>query len=143
MATTQQDAGAMPTIWRCPDDLWDEVIEPVMNELDPPARTGRPRIDPRRALDGVIYHLRTGCQWSALPREFGDDSSVHRTLTRWIDKGVFKEVWALLIARCEDLDPTQWEWQSADGYMGKARFGGTTPAKTLRTAANAASNAWA
>jgi len=143
MATDDKVTEAMPTIWRCPDDLWEQLIQPVIEQLDPPAKTGRKRIDPRRALDGVIYHLRTGCQWQALPREFGDDSSVHRTLTRWIDKGVFKEIWALLIACCEDMDPTQWAWQSADGYMGKARFGGTTPAPTPRIAANAASNAWA
>lgn len=141
MAKHKQSAGAMPTIWRCPADLWEQIIWPVIEQLDPPAKTGRKRIDPRRALDGVIYHLRTGCQWSALPREFGDDSSVHRTFTRWIDKGVFKEIWALLIACCEDLDPTQWQWQSADGFMGKARFGGTIPAPTPQIAANAGSNA--
>jgi len=140
MATTQQDAGAMPTIWRCPDDLWDEVIEPVMNELDPPAKTGRPRIDPRAALDGVIYHLRTGCQWSALPRQFGDDSSVHRTFSRWIDNGVIDEVWSLLIAHCDGVDPADFEWQSVDGFMGKARFGGIESAQTPRTEANPAPN---
>ena len=26
---------------------------------------------------------------------------------------------------CEELDGVDWEWQSADGAMGKARFGGT------------------
>lgn len=141
MAKKRQEVEAMPTIWRCPDDLWEQVLKPVVTQLDPPAKTGRPRIDPRAALDGVIHHLRTGCQWSALPTEFGDDSSVHRTLTRWIERGVLREVWSVLMGACEELDPTQWAWQSADGFMGKARFGGTTPGRTPRIAANAAPNA--
>lgn len=138
MANQQRDTGAMPTIWRCPDDLWEQVIGPVVHALDPPAKTGRPRIDPRKALDGVIHHLRTGCQWAALPSEFGDDSSVHRTFTRWVKKGVLTEVWSVLVGCCEELDPTRWEWQSADGFLGKARFGGTTPARTPRIAARPA-----
>src|SRR5256885_9450054 len=72
----------LPTIWRVSDELWAR-IEPILADLDPPLPTGRKRIDQRKALDGGIYHLRTGCQWNALPREFGDDSSVHRTFQRW------------------------------------------------------------
>lgn len=49
------------TIWRCPDELWEKVAL-VLNELDPSADTGRKRIDPRRALDGMIYQLRTGAK---------------------------------------------------------------------------------
>ena len=82
MARKKKAAEPLGTIWRADDELWARV-EPVLAELDPPHRGHRPRIDQRRALDGVIYHLRTGCQWSALPREFGGDSSVHRTMRRW------------------------------------------------------------
>ena len=76
----------LPTIWRVSDDLWAK-IEPVLAERDPPKDTGRPRIDPRRALDGIIYRLRSGVQWNQLPQEFGDDSSVHRTFQRWVERG--------------------------------------------------------
>ena len=48
-----------PTIWRCPDDLWNDIIQPIVDQYDPPAKTGRPRIDQRDALDGIIYQLRT------------------------------------------------------------------------------------
>ena len=56
----------LPTIWRCPDDLWDCIIHPTLDEHDPPAKTRRPRIDPPAALNGMIYILRTGAQWEAL-----------------------------------------------------------------------------
>jgi len=132
--------GELETIWRCPDALWERIAL-VLDELDPPAPTGRKRIDQRQALDGMIYQMRTGCQWSALPREFGDDSSVHRTMQRWIDKGVFPLIWSLLVAECEELGGVDFDWQAADGAMGKARQGGIMSAKTPRIAAKTARSA--
>jgi putative transposase len=130
----------LKTIWRVPDQLWRRVAL-VLDELDAPAPTGRPRINPRAALDGIIYQLRTGCQWEALPKEFGDDSSVHRTLQRWIDKAVLPLVWSLLVSECDELGGVNFDWQSADGAMGKARQGGIQSAATPRIAARMARNA--
>mgnify|MGYP001585044511 FL=1 len=124
--------GELDTIWEVPDELWEE-IEQVIREIDPPKETGRPRVDARRAFDGIIYRLRTSCQWNHLPENFGSDSSVHRTFQRWVEKGVFQEVWALLVERCDDLGAVEWKWQAADGAMGKARSGGTSSARTRRT----------
>ena len=124
----------LDTIWEVPDELWAEV-EKVLVEADPPSRRGRPRVDARRALNGIIYRLRSSCQWNHLPKEFGDDSSVHRTFQRWIEKGVFVKVWAVLAGNCDELGGVVWRWQSADGSMGKARSGGISPARTRRTGA--------
>jgi len=141
MASTKRNLKPIDTIWECPDDLWINVIAPVIEALDPPAATGRKRVDLRPALNGIIYHLRSGCQWNHLPKEFGDDSSVHRTMQRWIIKGVFDEIWSVLVGHCEGLDGVAWTWQSADGFMGKARFGGDTPAPTPRIGRKTARNA--
>lgn len=122
----------LDTIWEVPDELWAEV-ERVILEVDPPSRRGRPRIDLRRALDGAIYRMRTSCQWNHLPRQFGDDASVHRTFQRWVQKGVLVRVWALLVTYCDGLGGVEWAWQAADGAMGKARLGGTMSARTRRT----------
>lgn len=127
----------LPTIWRVPDDLWEKV-EPVLTELDPPKATGRPRIDARAALDAIIYRMRTGCQWNQLPREFPDDSSVHRTFQRWQALGVLERLWQVLVEDCEELDGVDWQWQAADAAMGKARFGGTRRGQTPRIAAKTA-----
>lgn len=124
MAKRKRERGALPTIWRCPDDLWVLIVLPVILALDPPAKTGRKRIDQRRAFDGVIYHLRTGCQWNQLPDEFGDDSSVHRTYQRWLDKGVLVEALSVLVGLADGVGLVDWRWQSVDGFLGKARHGG-------------------
>lgn len=122
----------LDTIWEIPDELWAEV-EQVLEELDPPSSRGRPRVDARRALNGIIYRLRSSCQWNHLPEKFGDDSSLHRTFQRWVEKGVFRRLWALLVEKCDDLGGVQWRWQSADGSLGKARQGGTMSGQTPQT----------
>jgi putative transposase len=112
-----------PTIWQVPDELWAR-LQPLLTELDPPKPTGRKRIDPRAALDAIIFRLRSGCQWNHLPAEFPDDSSVHRTFQRWQQLGLFERIWAELLHECAELGGVNWEWQAADGAMGKARLGG-------------------
>lgn len=113
----------LPTIWRVSDELWAKFAA-ILVQHDPPKPTGRRRIDQRRALDGIIYRLRSGVQWNQLPKEFGDDSSVHRTFQRWVKLGIFDRLWAALITDCEELGGVNWEWQAADAAMGKARLGG-------------------
>jgi len=117
---TQKRAKPLPTIWNVPDPLW-ALIEKVLTVYDPPARTGRKRSDPRRAFDGIIFRMRTGCQWNHLPPEFGDDSSVYRAFCRWEDRGIFDILWAILLTKCDDLRGVDWQWQSADGSLGRAR----------------------
>ncbi len=124
MRRKRRELKELPTIWRVPDDLW-ATIEPILAEVDPPKRTGRPRIAARDALDAIIYRLRSGVQWNRLPREFPDDSSVHRTFQRWATLGVFDRIWAAVVGRCDELGGVDWEWQAADAMMGKARLGGT------------------
>ncbi len=114
------DKKPLPTIWNVPDPLW-ELIEKVLTVYDPPAKTGRKRSNERLAFDGIIYRMRTGCQWNHLPAEFGDDSSVYRAFARWEKKAIFDILWAVLLTKCDDLQGVEWHWQSADGCLGKAR----------------------
>lgn len=140
MAKRRREIQPLPTIWRVSDELWGRV-GPIILECDPPAATGRKRNDDRASLNGIIFRLRSGVQWNQLPREFGSDTAVHRTMQRWIARGVFERIWAELIAECEELGGVDWQWQSADAAMGKARFGGIMWGKTQRIAAKTAASA--
>ena len=82
----------LETIWEVPDELW-ERIEPIILEEDPPKARGRKRSDPRQMLNGIIFRLRSGCQWNRLPKELGDDSTIHRTFQRWVGTGVLHRMW--------------------------------------------------
>ena len=140
MARRKKRAGPLPTIWRVDDALWAQV-EKVLEEHDPPARFGPGRIDQRKALDGVIYRMRSGVQWNQLPRQFGDDASVHRTFQRWVGRGVIGRLWALLVRECEELGGVDWRWQSFDCAMGKARHGGIRSDRTQPTGRRTARSA--
>ena len=116
-------ARPLETIWEVPDALW-ERFEPILVKHYPPAPTGRPRADLRRVLNGIIFRLRSGCQWNQLPERFGDDATCHRWFQRFVEDGVLAKLWALLLRECEELGAVDWRWQAADAMMGKARLGG-------------------
>ena len=48
------------------DELW-EVIEPLLPEEPPKPNDGRPRIDVRTALTGILFVLKSGIPWEMLP----------------------------------------------------------------------------
>jgi putative transposase len=141
MAQRKPAAEPLPTIWKVPDDLWTDFLEPILRQHDSEPRTGRPRIDQRQALDGIIYIMRSGCQWNALPKEFGDDSSVHRTYQRWVKLGIFRKIWAKLTSACDEIGGVGFDWQSSDTSMGKARFGGIKSAQIPRIGRRMAASA--
>ena len=129
------------TIWRVSDELW-AIVEPILDDFWPGKNEGRPRADLRAALNGIIFRMRTGCQWNQLPREFGPKSTVHDWFQRWNKGGVMVKIWAALVEHCGELKAVHWEWQSANAVMGKARFGGTASGRIRpigrRTARSAA-----
>ena len=117
------DTKTQPTIWEVPDDVW-VIIEPVLNDLYPSQSKGHRRVDLRRALNGIISRVRTGCQWNRLPACCGDDRTVPRHCQQWCQRGLFTRLWAVLVAACGELGGIDWPWQTADTMMGKARMGG-------------------
>lgn len=68
--------------WRVSDELWERV-EPLLPRYRRSKVGGRPRTDPRQVLDGILYVLRTGCQWKAVPRELGSSSTLHQYFQEW------------------------------------------------------------
>ncbi len=85
MARRKRKVKTLSTICEVDDERWT-TIQDILDELDPAAETGRLRTNPRQALNGIIYQMRGGLQWNQLPTQVGDDSSVHRTLQRWVGK---------------------------------------------------------
>jgi transposase len=111
------------TIRRIPDDLWMEV-QPLLPREKASGTNGRPVVPFRTVLDGILYVLRTGCQWKALPREYGSGSTCHRRFQQWVRKGVFQKLWVKLLGRYDELRGIRWEWQSLDSLTVKAPLGG-------------------
>jgi putative transposase len=86
--------------------------------------------EPRQLVSGILYILRTGCQWNALPQEFGvSGKTAHRYFQRWVRAGVFKRMWQAGLNEYDELQGIEWKWQAADGAMTKAPLGGEKTGK--------------
>src|SRR5690348_18069352 len=92
--------------------------------LPPPARTGRPRADDRRTIEGILYVLTTGCRWQDLPREYGAPTTVWRRLRRLGEDGVWEHVWRAALAALDLQDKLDWSMAFLDGSFAPAKRGG-------------------
>ena len=120
----------MPKIksWEVSDAFWS-VVEPL---IPPPERDpnkeykrksggGRKPIPSRTIFEAIMFVLRTGCQWQALPKErFGSPSAIYTHFARWQRKGFFLALWKKGLAEYDDMKGIAWKWQSIDGAMTKA-----------------------
>jgi len=117
--------------WEVSDEFWKRV-EPLVPEFrrdetrtyKRKAGGGRKRKSPRLVFEAIVYVLRTGCQWKALPKEkFGSASSVHQYFLDWEKEGFFEALWRAGLAEYSDMEGIAWRWQSIDGAMMKAPLG--------------------
>jgi transposase len=78
----------------------------------------------RQVFAAIVYVLRTGIQWKALPKErFGSSSAVHRRFGEWQEAGFFLKLWQAGLAEYDGMEGIAWRWQSVDGAMTKAPLG--------------------
>ena len=115
--------------WTVSDELWAkaEPLVPVGRRRQDRAYrrkpgAGRKPMPARTVFSAIVYVLRTGCQWKALPREFGSASAVHKHFQNWHKAGFFLKLWQAGLAEYDGMQGIAWEWQSIDGAMGKARL---------------------
>ena len=105
------------------DSLW-ERIEPLLPVYKPSCKGGRPRLPLRNIVTGILYVLRTGCQWKAMPAQFGSGSAIHAYFQEWVRLRVFEQLWRHALEEYDELRGIDWQWQSLDGAMTKAPLGG-------------------
>ena len=114
--------------WHVSDAFWQKV-EPLIPapQRDPQREyarkpgAGRKPFPPRQVFAGIVFVLRTGIQWKALPREqFGSSSAIHRHFLRWQAAGFFETLWRAGLIEYDEMSGIAWTWQSIDGTLSKA-----------------------
>jgi transposase len=107
------------------DDLW-AVIGPLL----PPAprvgpKGGRPAVENRAALTGILFVLKSGIPWEMLPAEMGCGSGMTcwRRLRDWHAAGVWGRVHAELLARMHGAGALDWSRASVDSCSVRAKRG--------------------
>jgi transposase len=114
--------------WEVSDIFWQKVAPLVpqperdsSKEYIRKVGGDRKPIPPRQIFEAILYVLRTGCQWKALPKErFGSPSAIHTHFMRWMRAGFFVALWRAGLAEYDEMEGIAWSWQSIDGAMTKA-----------------------
>jgi transposase len=122
----RQNNKNISTITTISDELRDKIDDLLPYEK-PRYTVGRPIIPFRKVLDGILYVLRTGCQWKMLlPKEYGSGSTCHRRFQQWVQIGIFKKIWTKLLEEYDSKIGIKLIWQSLlDSISIKSPLGGT------------------
>ena len=115
------------------DELW-EVIEPLLPPEAPKPQGGRPRVEDRAALSGIIFVLKSGIPWEMLPQEMGCGSGVTcwRRLREWQEAGLWERLHQVLLDRLGQADQIEWERACLDSASIPAKRGATKSARIRR-----------
>jgi transposase len=124
------------------DELW-EIVEPLLPEEPPKPKGGRPRLDERSALTGILLVLKSGIPWEMLPQEMGCGSGVTcwRRLKEWQEAGVWERLLSVLLDRLGGDDQIDWERASLDSAIIPAKRGAKRPERIRRIRENRARSA--
>jgi transposase len=109
-----------------PEQLW-QAIQPLL-PAPAPRYGGRPRVDDRAALAGIVYQLCTGVPWRLLPtRQLGCGSPVTcwRRLRDWQQAGVWEQLHHRLLDWLGDGGQVDWSRAAIDSASVRARRGGS------------------
>ena len=122
--------------------LWKK-IKPLLPEAPTSPKGGRPRLDDERALNGILFVLRTGTPWEHLPKELGYGSGMTcwRRLREWQANGAWHRLHMLLLSELRAADRLDLSRASLDGAAVPSPRGARTRAPTRQTEASSAASA--
>ena len=104
------------------DEQWSLISDLFpAPKLDP--RRGRPRMDARLCLEGILWVLRSGARWKDLPRSFPSYVTCWRRFAEWSLSGVWDQAWQRLVSRLDEQGFVNWNEGFADGTFAAAKKG--------------------
>ncbi len=115
--------------WRTVTDAqWEKIREHLPIRKKPWRKRdrpgGRPPLEDRKCVEGILWILWTGAQWSELPARYGSKSAVHRRLLKWTDDGTLEQLWRAFLAQLQDKDHIRWNECFVEGTFSSAKKGG-------------------
>ncbi|AVI00316.1 IS5 family transposase (plasmid) [Streptomyces sp. WAC00288] len=85
------------------DAEWD-LIRPLL----PRPALGRPRLDDRMVLNGIVWKFRTGVPWRDVPERYGPWTSLHTRFRRWAADGTFDRILRAAQAKADAAGDIDW-----------------------------------
>jgi len=89
--------------YQIPDDLWERIAS-MLPKPKPKKKSGRPRMEDRKAMTAILYVLDSGCCWKDLPRSLGAPSTVHDRFQEWRRAGVFRYLQQVGLIEPDDIN---------------------------------------
>jgi transposase len=123
------------------DELW-RLVEPLLPVRPPRPKGGRPPVDNRKVLEGIVFVLRTGIGWAYLPKEMGCGSGMTcwRRLRDWQAAGVWARLHRVLLDRLGRANAIDWSRAAVDSASFAAKKGARRSDRTRRIAAGPAAS---
>ena len=75
------------------DGAWS-AMEPHL----PKGLPGKPRVDDRRVISGILHVLKTGCRWRDVPADYGPPTTIYNRFTRWSRRGIWQRMFERMAA---------------------------------------------
>jgi transposase len=110
------------------DELW-EKLAPLLPEPQPSPQGGPKPIPNRPVVEGILWVLRNGARWKALPRGYPSPSTCWRRLADWEQSGVWLAAWRTLLNQLNAQGRLRWQECFADGSFAPAKKGAKESAK--------------
>lgn len=125
------------------DALWSQIEPLLPPEPAPSPKGGRPRVSHRQTLTGIVFVLRTGIPWQALPSEMncGSGSTCWRRFSEWTQLAVWSKLHTLLLTTLGKAGAVNLERAVIDSASVRAVFGGNIQAPTRLIVRKQAANA--
>jgi transposase len=102
-------------------ELTDRQWERLKQLLPPQKpRTGRPNLDHRQVINGILWIVRTGAPWRDLPERYGKWSTVASRFYRWRKSGIWERILVQLQAEGDAQGELDWEVHFVDGSIVRA-----------------------
>jgi transposase len=77
--------------------LSDEAWEALSPHL-PRGRPGKPRVDDRTVISGILHVLKTGCRWRDVPSVYGPPTTIYNRYNRWSQRRVWQRIFEKMAA---------------------------------------------
>lgn len=108
------------------DELWSRVEPLIPKHHSPGSGGGRPPVDDRAALTGILFVLRSGIPWEMLPQEMhcGCGMTCWRRLRDWQSSSVWDKLLAVLLSELNATDRIDWSRSAVDSSSIRAVGGG-------------------
>src|SRR6188508_648370 len=115
------------------DALWS-LFSPLLPPHPPRPKGGRPPINARATLTGILFVLKSGIPWEMLPQEMGCGSGMTcwRRLRDWQQAGVWRRLHRTLLQRLQYAGRIDWTRASLDSASVAAPGGANRPARIQR-----------